>query len=147
MTLVKFNSENNKKNGAVPNLNTVFDSIFNDTFFSDRMVTRVPATNISESTDHYHVELAAPGLKKEDFKLKLEGDVLSISVAQLNQDDAQDRTYAKREYSYSSFVRSFTLPDSANADQIEAKYQDGVLCINIPKREEAKMVARQIEIK
>ena len=147
MTLVKFNSENNKKNGAVPSLNTVFDSIFNDTFFSDRMVTRVPATNISESTDHYHVELAAPGVKKEDFKLKLEGDVLYISVEQLNQDQPQNRTYTKREYSYSSFVRSFTLPDSANVDHIEAKYQEGVLCINIPKREEAKMVTRQIEIK
>jgi HSP20 family protein len=80
MTLVKFNSEKTKKNGTVPSLGTVFDSIFDDTFFSDRMITRVPATNISESADHYHVELAAPGLKKEDFKLKLEGDVLSISV-------------------------------------------------------------------
>jgi len=146
MTLVKFNSDN-KKNGSVANFNSVFDSIFNDTFFSDRMMTRVPAANISETADHFHVELAAPGLRKEDFKLKLERDVLSISVEQVNQNEEQERSYAKREFSYSSFVRAFTLPESANAEGIEAKYNDGVLCIDIPKREEAKMITRQIEIK
>lgn len=145
MTLVKFNSENNKKNGAVPSLNNVFDSIFNDTFFSDRLVTRVPATNISESAAHFHIELAAPGLKKEDFKLKLEGEVLSISVEQRSQEQ-EGRTYAKREYNYTSFVRAFTLPESANAESIEAKYTDGILCIDIAKLEEARMLTRQIEI-
>ncbi len=146
MTLVKFNSEN-KKNNSLSNFNNTFDSIFNDTFFSDRLMTRVPAANISETADRFHIELAAPGLKKEDFKLKLERDVLTISAEQTNQNDAVERSYAKREFSYSSFVRAFTLPESANAEGIEAKYIDGVLCIDIPKREEAKMVTRQIEIK
>ena len=146
MTLVKFNSDKNK-NTNLPGFNSVFDSIFNDTFFSDRMMTRVPAANISETADHFHVELAAPGLKKEDFKLKLERDVLSISVEQTSQNDQQERSYAKREFSYNSFLRAFTLPESANAEGIEAKYNDGMLCIDIPKREEAKMVTRQIEIK
>jgi HSP20 family protein len=146
MTLVKFNSDN-KKNNSLSNFNNAFDSIFNDTFFSDRLMTRVPAANISETADRYHVELAAPGLKKEDFKLKLERDVLTISAEQANQNDEVERSYAKREFSYSSFVRAFTLPESANAEGIEAKYIDGVLCIDIPKREEAKMVTRQIEIK
>ena len=146
MTLVKFNSDT-KKNGTVQGFNNVFDSIFNDTFFADRMLTRVPAANISETAEHFHIELAAPGLKKEDFKLKLERDMLSISVEQTNQVHEQERSYAKREYSYSSFVRAFTLPESANLDNIEAVYTDGVLCINIPKREEAKIVTRQIEIK
>lgn len=146
MTLVKFNSDN-KKNVSVPSFNNVFDSIFNDTFFSDRMISRVPAANISETSDHFHVELAAPGLKKEDFKLKLERDVLSIAVEQMSQNEEKERNYAKREFSYSSFVRAFTLPDSANTEGIEATYQDGVLYIDIPKREEAKMVTRQIEIK
>ena len=149
MTLVKFNpnNNNNKKNGMMPGFNNVFDSIFNDTFFSDRMMSRVPAANISESKDHYHVELAAPGLRKEDFKLSLERDVLSISVEQNGQQDSQERNFNKREFSYSSFVRSFTLPESADDNGIEAKYENGVLCINIPKREEAKMQSRQIEIK
>ncbi|ATP57800.1 heat-shock protein [Pedobacter ginsengisoli] len=146
MTLVKFNPEN-KRNSLIPGFNDVFDSIFNDTFFADRMVARVPAANISESADYYHVELAAPGLKKEDFKLNLEMNVLSISVEQRTDDKQEERNYAKREYSYSSFVRSFTLPESADENGIQATYNDGVLAINIPKREEAKTVSRQIEIK
>lgn len=146
MTLVKFNPEN-KKTSLMPGFNDVFDSIFNDTFFADRMVTRVPAANISESADHYHVELAAPGLKKEDFKLNLERNILSISAEQRTEDKQEERNYAKREYSYSSFVRSFTLPESADENGIQATYNDGVLAINIPKREEAKTISRQIEIK
>ena len=148
MTLVKFNPNGNvKKNGLMTGFDGVFDSIFNDTFFSDRMTVRVPAVNISESKDHYHVELAAPGLKKEDFKLSLERNVLSISVERSSENGAQERNYNKREFSYSSFVRSFTLPDAADENGIEAKYVDGVLCIDIAKREEAKIQSRQIEIK
>jgi HSP20 family protein len=145
MTLVKFNPQ--KNNTLMPGFNDVFDSIFNDTFFSDRMMARVPAVNISESKDHYHLELAAPGLKKEDFKLSLERNVLSISVERSSEDGVQERNYNKREFSYSSFVRSFTLPDAADQNGIEAKYVDGVLCVDIAKKEEAKMQSRQIEIK
>src|ERR1700710_2373423 len=112
MTLVKFN--NNRNNALLPGFNDVFESIFNDTFFNDRMVARVPAVNISETENNYHVELAAPGLKKEDFKLNLERDQLTISVEQ--QDE--QKNYSKREYSYSSFVRSFTLPESADDSKI-----------------------------
>lgn len=146
MTLVKFNPDN-KINSLMPGFNDVFDSIFNDTFFLDRMVTRVPAANISETADHYHVELAAPGLKKEDFKLSLERNVLSISAEQRMEDKREEKSYAKREYSYNSFVRSFTLPESADENGIQATYNDGVLAISIPKREEAKTISRQIEIK
>jgi HSP20 family protein len=148
MTLVKFNPNGNvKKNGLMTGFDGVFDSIFNDTFFSDRMMARMPAVNISESKDHYHLELAAPGLKKEDFKLSLERNGLSISVERSSEDGAQERNYNKREFNYSSFVRSFTLPDAADENRIEATYVDGVLCVDIAKREEAKMQSRQIEIK
>ncbi|MHB1179006.1 MAG: Hsp20/alpha crystallin family protein [Daejeonella sp.] len=145
MTLVKFN--NNPKNALMPGFNDVFDSIFNDTFFNDRMVSRVPAVNISESENNYHVELAAPGLKKEDFKLNLERNNLTISVEQSSDQQDSQKNYSKREYSYTSFVRSFTLPDSADHSQIDATYTDGILRIDIAKREEAKAVRRQIEIK
>jgi HSP20 family protein len=145
MTLVKFNNKAN--NTLLPGFNDVLDSIFNDTFFSDRMVARVPAVNISETDHNYHVELAAPGLKKEDFKLNLERNVLNIFVEQTSEQADNQKTYSKREYSYSSFVRSFTLPDSADHGQIEASYNDGILKIDIAKREEAKAVRRQIEIK
>jgi len=146
MTLVKFNPE--KRNSTLlPGFNDVFDSIFNDTFFNDRMVTRVPAVNISETENNYHVELAAPGLKKEDFKLNLERNNLTISVEQSANHEDNQKSYSKREYSYSSFVRSFTLPESADDSQIAASYTDGILRIDIAKREEAKTVRRQIEIK
>jgi len=146
MTLVKFNSDK-KNNTLMPGFNDVFDSIFNDTFFADRMVTRVPAANISETAEHYHIELAAPGLKKEDFKLNLDRNILNISVEQQPENSAVQRNYSKREYSYSSFVRAFTLPESANYERIDAAYTDGVLKIDIAKKEEAKAVRRQIEIK
>ncbi|QEM12454.1 HSP20 family protein [Mucilaginibacter gossypiicola] len=146
MTLVKFNPA--KKNGSLmPGFNDVFDSIFNDTFFNDRLTSRVPAANISETEDHYHVELAAPGLKKEEFKLNLDRNVLNVAVEQGNENNDGAKNYSKREYSYNSWVRSFTLPESANAESIEATYTDGVLKIDIAKREEAKIVRRQIEIK
>ena len=144
MTLVKFNPKNN--NSLMPGFNDVFNSIFNDTFFSDRMVARVPAANISESANEFHLELAAPGLKKEDFKLNLERNVLSISVEQ-RSDDQQEKNMTKREYSYSYFVRSFTLPESADENGIQASYNDGILSIDIPKKKEAKNLSRQIEIK
>ncbi|OCX53730.1 heat-shock protein [Mucilaginibacter sp. PPCGB 2223] len=147
MTLVKFNPAKQNNSSLLPGFNDVFDSIFNDTFFNDRMTSRVPAANVSESEDHYHVELAAPGLKKEDFKLNLERNVLNISVEQQNENSNTQKNYSKREYSYSSWVRSFTLPESADAEQIEAAYTDGVLKIDIAKREEAKVIRRQIDIK
>lgn len=146
MTLVKFNPER-KSNSLMPGFNDAFESIFNDTFFSDRLVTRVPAVNISETTDHYHIELAAPGLKKEDFKINLDRNMLNISVEQSSQQQVEDKNYNKREFSYSSFVRSFTLPEAADAARIEAMYNDGILKIDIAKKEEAKSVLRQIEIK
>lgn len=143
MTLVKFNRDNGK--ALMPGVNDIFESIFNDTFFSDRLVTRVPAVNVSETADYYHIELAAPGLKKQDFKISLDHDQLSISVEQ--QSEQNDRKYNKREYSYTSFVRSFTLPELADQDRIEAAYEDGVLKIDVAKKEEAKTVSRQIELK
>lgn len=146
MTLVKFNG-NNPNKSLMPGFNDVFESIFNDTFFNDRMVARVPAVNISETTDNYHIELAVPGLKKEDFKLNLEHNTLSISTEQSSTSEDNQKNYSKREYSYNSFVRYFTLPESADNTNINANYTDGILRIDIAKREEAKVVARQIEIK
>jgi len=146
MTLVKFNPEK-KNNALMPGFNDIFETFFNDSFLSDRMVTRVPAANISETIDHFHIELAAPGLKKEDFKLQLDRNLLSIAVEQHNENTENQKTYNKREYSYSSFVRSFTLPESADEAKIDAEYTDGVLKVSIAKKEEAKTVSRQIAVK
>ncbi len=146
MSLIKFS--NGSKNTAVnPGFNDVFESVFNDSFFSDRMISRVPAVNISETADHYVIEMAAPGLNKDDFKIKLDRNVLSVSVEQKKEQTTQDKQYNKREFSYSSFVRSFALPDSADDANIEAEYINGMLNIRVAKKDEAKQVARQIEIK
>jgi HSP20 family protein len=146
MSLVKFNSDR-KNNALMPGFNDIFENFFNDSMFNDRMVSRVPAANISESAEEYHIELAAPGLKKDQFKLRVDDQVLSIAVEQQQENSENNRRYNKREFSYSSFVRSFTLPESADDARITAEYSDGVLKIDVPKKEEAKSVSRQIEIK
>ena len=146
MSLIKFNN-GNKRNELSAGINDVFESIFNDSFFADRVISRVPAVNICETQDHYQIEMAAPGLNKEDFKIKLDRNMLSVSVEQNNQHEQNEKYYNKREFSYNSFVRSFALPESADDANIEAKYQDGILNISVAKKEEAKQVVRQIEIK
>lgn len=146
MTLVKFN-EGRNRDLVSRGFNDVFESIFNDTFLTDRMISRVPAVNVSETDSEYHIELAAPGLRKEDFKVDLTENVLTISAEKKTEQTENDKKYNKREYSYTSFVRSFSLPESINDEQIEAEYTDGVLKIIVEKREESKTPSRQIEIK
>lgn len=137
------------------NLPSLIENFFgrdvND-FFNSNMpaVSNVPAVNVVEHQDGFRIEVAAPGLKKEDFKLNLNHNNLSISAYQETKKEEQDQTnekYTRREFSYSSFQRTFTLPTSVDADHIQASYADGVLKIEIPKREEAKVKPpRQIEI-
>lgn len=145
MSLIKFNNANSRNLST--GLNDVFESFFNDSFFSDRMMSKVPAVNISETSDQYHIEMAAPGLQKEDFKINLDRNLLTVSVEQQKDQTQNDKQYNKREYCYTSFVRSFALPDTADDAKIEATYTDGVLNITVAKKEEAKQIVRQIEIK
>ncbi|GAB3980994.1 Hsp20/alpha crystallin family protein [Spirosoma terrae] len=113
-------------------------------------VSNVPAVNVVEHADGFRIEVAAPGLKKENFKLNLNHNNLTISASQESQkeeSDTRNEKYTRREFSYSSFQRTFTLPTSIDADKIQATYTDGVLKIDVPKREEAKIKPpRQIEI-
>ena len=126
---------------------SLFEDFFNkplldlfDGGLSSRMIN-VPAVNISERKDDYLVSLAAPGLKKEDFKIDVEGNLLTISSEKEEEKEEKDEKYTRQEYSYSSFERSFTLPDEVNKDKIDARYQDGVLELVLPKKEEAKKMA------
>lgn len=119
---------------------------FNDSFMADRFISKVPAVNVGETLDAYVVELAAPGLTKEDFKINVDGDILTVSGEKRNESKVEDKKYSKREYSYSSFRRSFTLPDSIDHGKISATYVDGILTLDIGKREEAKIVTKQIEV-
>jgi len=145
MTLVKFG--NGQKNYPVnPFFNDVFDSILNDTFIGDKLVSRVPAVNIAENENEFHIELAAPGLKKEDFKINLDKNVLSVS-ADKKVENVEGTKFSKREYNYTSFTRSFTLPETVDHSKINAEYTDGVLKLTVAKREEAKFQSREIAIK
>ena len=149
MTLVKF-SNGNKSQALSPLFNDVFESFFNrDSYVSDRLISRVPAVNIAESENEYHIELAVPGMKKEDFKINLDKNILSISAESKteNEETSQDKKYNRREYSYNSFVRTFTLPDSADYANISAEYSDGILKVSVAKKEDAKIQSREISIR
>jgi len=104
--------------------------------------------NVKESIDGFEVEMAAPGLTKNDFKIELDHDVLTISSEkQAENETNNDKQFTRREFSYQSFTRSFTLPNSASSENIGAKYENGVLRVIIPKKEEAKpKPIRQISI-
>jgi HSP20 family protein len=145
MTLVKFN--NSRANAVNPWFNDVFNSLINDSTLNDRFVTKTPAVNIAETEDHFHIELAVPGLRKEDFKINLDKNVLSVSAEKKTENVEEGKKYSKREYSYNSFVRSFTLPEVADQAKIEAEYTDGILKLNVAKKEEAKAQTREISVK
>ncbi len=148
MTPVKF-SNSNKGNNLRPFLGDVFDSVFNtDSFISDRMTSRVPAVNIAETDNEYQIHLAAPGLKKDDFKINLEQNLLSVSAENVYEkaESTDNKKYSRVEYSYNSFVRTFTLPDSSDYSNISAEYTDGILKINVAKKEDAKIQSREIAV-
>lgn len=100
--------------------------------------TTIPAVNIKETADSFEVEMAAPGMQKENFSVELDGNNLTIRSDWQNQ-EREDERYTRREFSYQSFQRTFTLPKNVvDVDQINAKYENGLLQLRIPKREEAK---------
>lgn len=142
------------RNSELRNWSNWIDDVFNTghfpTVFSNNFETGVstPKVNIKETKDDYFVEMAAPGLKKGDFNIDLENEVLTISAEQKQENNNTDENYTRREFSFTSFKRSFNLPEFINTDKIEAKYEDGVLNVKLPKREEAKpKPARTIKIK
>lgn len=106
--------------------------------FSDTNTT-LPSVNIRESQDGYEVEMAVPGFTKKDFKIELNHDELTISSEKkVESENKDDERFTRREFSYQSFCRTFTLPHTVEADKINAKYENGILRVSIPKKEEAK---------
>ncbi len=131
----------------------VFNNLLDDDFFTglfgDTNKGTLPAVNITEGSEEFTIQLAAPGYKKEAFKIDLDKNVLTISVEhQEKHEEKEDHKLLRCEHRYVSFSRAFTLPDSANSDKISATYTDGVLHVSIPKHDTAKTKpARQISIK
>ena len=103
--------------------------------------------NISESETAYSVEVVAPGFKKEDFKLKVDDDILTISAeAKSEKAEGNRKEYTRREYSYSSFTRSFHLPDNVKDDSIAATYKDGILNLELPKSKSQVKATKEISV-
>ncbi|MFA6060347.1 MAG: Hsp20/alpha crystallin family protein [Taibaiella sp.] len=108
----------------------------------------VPAMNITDENDHYKVTVAAPGLQKKDFDIDLDNNILTISASSEKEHEEEKKKYSRREYSYSSFSRSFSLPSDVKEDAIDAQYENGILTLNLPKNEQAKQAAeKKIEVR
>lgn len=130
----------------------LFPSVFNDFFrpwndwfgngggLMGSLIT-TPAVNITETKDDYRLSLAAPGLKKDDFNIDIDGSMITISCEKEETKEEKEGKSTRKEYNYSSFKRSFTLPDEVMKDKIEALYEGGVLKLILPKKEEAKKSA------
>lgn len=144
MTLVR-----RKHNRLFP---SIFEDFFNDSHFDNMIAGSThmqPSVNVKENDDDFQIELAVPGMSKEDFKVEVDHGVLHVGAAQSEEKGDKDDNgkYTRREFNYSSFRRSFRLPTSVDSTQIGAKYEDGVLILSLPKKEEAKVQApKSIEI-
>jgi HSP20 family protein len=111
--------------------------------------TTLPAVNVKENEEAFEIEVAAPGMIKGDFKINLENNLLTISSERNEEINEEEKgRFTRREFSYQSFQRSFTVPETlVDAEKIEAKYYDGILCVTLPKKEEVKpKPAREILI-
>ncbi len=98
------------------------------------MVATVPAVNVTETNGNYQVMLAAPGLKKDDFRIDVDGNLVTISAETTSEKEEQDKQFTRKEYNYSSFSRTFTLPENIDRDKIEAVYENGELKLMLPKK-------------
>jgi HSP20 family protein len=108
----------------------------------------MPAVNIKETDGNFHLEVASPGLKKDDFKIDVEKGVLTISAQKEQSEQTKEDNYTRREFRYASFKRSFQLPEGIKEEDIQATYQDGVLIIDLPKKEVSMIeTARKIAVK
>lgn len=145
MTFVKVN------NHATKNLDGLMKDIFNEipasfgkTFRED--VLGFPPVNIAESTSAYQLEVAVPGMEKTDFTIKLDGTLLVISAVKKEEGSNENLKSIRKEFSYKGFKRSFTLDEKIESENIEAKYENGILKVTLPKKEETKASSKEITI-
>jgi len=138
---------NGKRGLFKPLLKDFFDI---DPFFAgswlQKMESGIPAVNITEDEKNYWIEVIAPGFKKDDFKISVDENILTISAELSVESDKQEQEYTRREYSFNSFTRSFRLPENVKEDAIIAGYHDGILKLTIPKTGSDVKVLKQIPI-
>jgi HSP20 family protein len=143
MSLIKRN------NGNAPAVRTFFSDFFdNDKFFSQPLFKEdwFPSVNVVDGEKSYEIELAAPGFKKEDFRINVENGILNISAETKAEEEEKKKNFTRREFSYNSFSRSFTLPENASEDKIEAKYENGVLKLDLAKKALAAPKKKEIAV-
>ena len=127
----------------------LFTDFFNDGFLDNELMnlplTRwVPNANVLETADEYIIELAAPGMDKNEFKVEVQEDVVTIEGQHDEQKEERGDEYHRKEFKTTSFKRSFRLPKSVIADGVDAKYAQGILKLTLPKREEAKSIGKKL---
>ena len=146
MTLVKFNQRPVEKR-----VNNLFEDFFNN--FPSRILNEefsglnqtVPV-NVKETDNAYLLEIVAPGMDKKDFKVNIDNSILTISAEKKLENKDENHRHVRREFNYKSFTRSFTVDDTIQSDNIQARYENGVLFIELPKKEEVKIAPKEISI-
>ena len=147
MTLIKFQNENATRKPVVfPAFSDLWGDIIDGMVTSDFRRWSSPSVNIKESDTAYTLELAAPGLAKEDFKIRVEENQLTISGEKKQEQNEKTEKYSRKEFSFTSFTRSFTLPENVNMDGIQANYNHGIMMVVLPKTEPAKPKTKEINI-
>lgn len=144
MSVVKW-----KNRPVFPSINSMLDSLFSNTtdFYSEvEKGTSIPAVNVTETDDSFGLEVAAHGKSKKDFKVEVDNGVLSISSENEETKETEEKNYTRKEYSFNSFCRSFTLPENVDPEGIKAKYVDGVLNVTVPKKEPSKPEVKSIKV-
>lgn len=145
MSLIKRSNWPSLVNG--PWLSDFFD---NDRFFDSDWLKKqsLPAVNVKETEKNFEIEVAAPGLRKKDFKITVDNGVLTISSEKEEEKEQKEKDYMRKEFSYSSFSRSFALPESVSEDDVKANYEDGLLKLNVAKKVITQPKAKKaIEVK
>jgi Molecular chaperone (small heat shock protein) len=141
MTTLRFNQPGFKT------LDSFLDNLLSDMPLTTKTSLNFPAVNIAETNDAYELEFNAPGRKKEDFKITVDKDILTVSFEKKDENKDEGKKFVKKEFTLQSFKRSFTLDEKVNADEINAKYEDGLLLLTLPKTEEVKVMPKEILVK
>lgn len=141
-------------NRPINRMPSLFDDFFRpwDGFFDEgnlwERALNIPAVNITQNKKDFLVSMAVPGMKKDDFKIDVNGNLLTISTEKEESKEEKDKMYTRKEYNFSCFSRSFTLPEEVNKEKIEAKYDEGILRISLPFKEGAKLLTgKHISVK
>lgn len=123
---------------AFPRFSTMFDNIFENEFATPNFIKTPVLVNVKDTAEDFKIEVAAPGFAKENFSIKVEGNLLTIAGEHKNEVEQKEEKFTRKEFNFSTFTRSFTLPKLVDAARITATYESGILSVALPKKEEAK---------